>query len=80
MRAVIRRWGNSAALRIPAAVLEMAALSCDQAVEIRAEAGQIVIEPVRSATFRVADLVAPITDENLHEEVDFGAPVGRERL
>ncbi|MGH7067914.1 MAG: AbrB/MazE/SpoVT family DNA-binding domain-containing protein [Acetobacteraceae bacterium] len=80
MRAIIRRWGNSAAVRIPAAILETAALSCDQAVEVRAEAGQIVIAPVRRDDLRLAHLVAQITDENLHQEVDFGAPVGRERL
>lgn len=80
MRAIIRRWGNSAAVRIPAAVLETAALRCDQAVEVRAEAGQIVIEPVRGDAFRLADLLAQIRDENLHEEIDFGPPVGRERL
>ncbi|MGH7107653.1 MAG: AbrB/MazE/SpoVT family DNA-binding domain-containing protein [Acetobacteraceae bacterium] len=75
----MRRWGNGAAVRIPAAVLETVSLRCDQAVELRAEAGQIVIEPVRR-DFRLADLVAQITDENLHGEVDFDVPVGRERL
>lgn len=80
MRAVIRRWGNSAAVRIPAAILETAALRCDQAVEVRAEAGQIVIEPLRPHAFRLADLLAQMRSETLHEEVDFGPPVGRERL
>ena len=47
MRGTVKKWGNSAAVRIPAAVLEAARVSVDELVDVREEAGRIVIEPVR---------------------------------
>ena len=78
MKVVVKKWGNSASVRIPAAVMAAAALSLDQAVDVREEAGRIVIEPIREETFDLDDLVAGITDENRHDPVDTGHPVGRE--
>lgn len=78
MRATVKRWGNSASVRIPAAVMEAARLHLDQPVDVREEAGRIVIEPIQEPTYDLATLVAGITDENRHESVDMGPPVGRE--
>jgi antitoxin MazE len=80
MRAVVKKWGNSAAVRVPAAVMAEARLRLDQPVEIRAEDGRVVIEGVGDPEYRLEDLVAQITPENRHQESDFGPPVGRERL
>ena len=35
MRAVVKKWGNSASVRIPASVMVAAGLRLDQAVEVR---------------------------------------------
>jgi antitoxin MazE len=78
MKVVVKKWGNSASVRIPASVMVAASLSLDQAVDVREEAGRIIIEPIRQDVFDIADLVAGITDDNRHEATDFGAPVGRE--
>jgi antitoxin MazE len=78
MKVTVKKWGNSASVRIPASVMAAAALSLDQAVDVREEAGRIVIEPIRDETFNIDDLVAGITDENRHEEVETGTPRGRE--
>jgi antitoxin MazE len=78
MHAVVKKWGNSAALRIPASVMAAARVSLDQAVDIREEAGRIIIEPVRPNHHDLASLLAAITDDNRHEGVEFGAPRGRE--
>ena len=51
MRIVVRKWGNSAAVRIPASVMAEASLELDQAVDVRQEGGRIVIEPVRNADY-----------------------------
>ena len=80
MRAVVKKWGNSASVRIPASVMAAAGLHLDQAVEVREENGRIVIEPIRREEDDLADLLAGITPENIHDEVDFGAPVGNEAL
>ena len=80
MRAVVKKWGNSASVRIPASVMAAAGLRLDQAVEVREDKGRVVIEPIAPEEYDLADLLAGITPENIHDEVDFGAPVGNEAL
>jgi antitoxin MazE len=78
MRAVVKKWGNSASVRIPVAVLQAAHLDLDEPVDVREESGRIVIEPMRRKEYDLAELVKGITRENLHVEVAFGGPVGKE--
>jgi antitoxin MazE len=80
MRTVVRKWGNSASVRIPAAVMQAAHLDLDEAVDVREESGRIVIEPAQRKEYDLAELVKQITVENLHDEADFGRPVGKEAL
>ena len=78
MSALVKRWGNSAAVRIPARVLADAGLDIDQPVDIREERGRIIIEPIRTLAFTLEDLVRHIRPDNLHAPLDMGGPVGRE--
>jgi antitoxin MazE len=80
MEAVIRKWGNSPALRINATVMKIAAFDIEQRVTIKATKGRIVIEPADKLEFKLEDLVAGITRANVHDEVVFGGPVGKEAL
>ena len=80
MRAMIKKWGNSASVRIPAAIMEAAKLSLDETVDVREEGGRIVIEPVRQGEYDLDALLAGITPENLHAELSFGSAVGKEAL
>jgi antitoxin MazE len=77
MHVIIKKWGNSASVRLPASVMKSLDLQLDQTVDVRDEGGRIVIEPVRDAV-DLADLLAGITPENLHGEADFGPAVGKE--
>ncbi len=78
MEGVVKKWGNSAAVRIPASVLAAARLELDQSVDVREERGRIVIEPKHKKEFKLAELVSGITADNMHAAVDTGAPIGRE--
>ena len=78
MKVTVKKWGNSAAVRIPASVLAAARLHPDEVVEVREEKGRIVIEPVRQKTYRLEDLLKGINSKNQHELIDFGRPVGKE--
>jgi antitoxin MazE len=80
MRAVVKKWGNSASVRIPAGLLQAARLELDAVVEVREEGGRIVIEPIRPTEFDIDQLLAGITPKNLHAEVDFGIPLRKELL
>ncbi len=78
MRVIVKKWGNSASVRIPASVMAAAHLSLDQSVEVREEEGRIIIEPVQPDRYDLASLVDAITDDNRHEATEFGAPRGGE--
>ena len=74
----VQKWGNSIALRIPRAFAEEMQIAADSAVEISIEEGRLVITPVGHATYALEELVAGITPDNRHDEIDWGAPVGKE--
>jgi antitoxin MazE len=78
MKTTVKKWGNSAAVRIPASVMDAMHLQLDQVVEVREEKGRIVIEPVRQRKYALDDLLKGITSKNLHEPVDFVSPEGKE--
>lgn len=78
METTIRKWGNSLAVRLPAAVLREAAFGVEQRVNISVSQGRIVIEPSDRVTYDLDALVDGISARNRHEEADFGAPVGKE--
>jgi antitoxin MazE len=78
VRATVRKWGNSAAVRIPASVMQATRLDLDEAVDVREESGRIVIEPVRKKTYDLDELLRAITSKNQHDPVDFGPALGKE--
>jgi len=78
MKAAVKKWGNSASVRIPAALLDAARLRVDDSVDIREEGGRIVIEPLNRKEYDLTALVKKINRRNLHQEIDFGEPVGNE--
>jgi len=80
VRVIVKKWGNSASVRIPAGIMEAARLRLNDPIDIREEGGRIVIEPIRTNECDLAQLLAGITAENLHTEVDFGVPEGKELL
>ena len=80
METVIRKWGNSPAVRLPSAVMKSAAFDLEQAVILTATRGRIVIEPATQAEYTLENLLAGVTADNVHGEVDFRGPVGKEAL
>ena len=78
MKTVVKKWGNSAAIRIPSAVIQAMQLDLDELVDVREEAGRIVIEPVRQKSYDLNVLLKGITAKNLHQATEFGRPLGKE--
>jgi len=74
----MKKWGNSAAVRIPAHVMHAARLNLGEELNVREEAGRIVVEPVRQKTIDLGALLKGITSKNQHEAVDFGPAMGKE--
>ena len=80
MQTVIKKWGNSPALRLNTAVMKSAQLNIDQLVSVKVQKGRIVIEPIAKQEYPLDELLSGITAKNLHVEADFGGPVGKELL
>jgi antitoxin MazE len=68
MKEIIKKWGNSPALRLPNSVMELAQLRLGQAVNINVLNGKIVIESIASKQTRLDELLAGITPDNIHVE------------
>ena len=66
----IRKWGNSAAVRLPTATLAKAGLALDSTVEIRASDGKVVVSAVTPAEYTLDELLdaCPPTKMGLSDE------------
>ncbi|HWM90121.1 MAG TPA: AbrB/MazE/SpoVT family DNA-binding domain-containing protein [Thermoanaerobaculia bacterium] len=78
MQSKIQRWGNSLAVRIPKAFALDVGLEEDAAVELSVSDGDLIISPIEPRSFTLSQLLAQITDDNLHQEVETGPAVGNE--
>ncbi len=78
MRCTIKKWGNSAAVRIPSSLMKSVEIDIDQMVDLHGEDGRIVIEPIRFGEYNLQELLSRITPDNLPDAVDTGLPVGKE--
>jgi antitoxin MazE len=77
MQVEVVKWGNSSAVRLPAAALKEVQIALGDRLELRTEDRKIVLEPAQRE-YRLHDLLAGITKKNRHAAVDLGAPMGRE--
>jgi antitoxin MazE len=78
MKVRIKKWGNSASIRVPSALMDAADLSIDQEVDLREENGFLVVDPLRIPHYDLDDLLADITEDDLHPETSTGHAVGNE--
>lgn len=76
VRTQVVRWGKGLAVRIPAEVAAQAGLTAGAGVDVTVAGGSVVIR--RVPAFALEELLAGITDENLHGEISTGAAVGAE--
>ena len=73
----IQKWGNSLAVRIPSNVADEIKLAQGSDVELRIENQELKIVPAKKKP-TLEELMAQITPENRHGEVDWGEPEGAE--
>ena len=78
METRIEKCGDSLAIRIPKSVAERCNLAVDQLVTITVIGRDLNISTIGKPPATLDELLAGITEDNLHEEVDFGALLGRE--
>jgi antitoxin MazE len=75
----VQKWGNSLGIRIPGAFAEQLQIKDGSEVDILLLDKEIIVRPTRTAP-KLEQLLAQITPENRHKEIDFGAVEGNELL
>ena len=81
MLAKALRWGNSLACRIPRNIARDCGIEENTPVEISVKDHEIIIRPIaKEPAYSLEALMAQVTVENMHAEVERDAPVGRELL
>jgi antitoxin MazE len=74
MQSQIKRWGNSAAVRLSSKIMAQAKLHVSSPVTIDVKGGKIVIEPAENATRKVnlpfseADLLKGLDAHGVHAD------------
>ena len=78
MNVKVAKWGNSLGIRIPKQIADDVQLTEGDEIEITAAGSQIVIKPLKPK-YTLDWLLEGMSEENLHDEVDWGKPVGKEK-
>ena len=78
MRTKVVIWGNSLGLRIPKSFAEEVQVSEGSVVDLSLQDGYLIVRVAPQTTVGLVDLLAGITDENLHGEINTGDAVGGE--
>ncbi|MEC5425864.1 AbrB/MazE/SpoVT family DNA-binding domain-containing protein [Virgibacillus sp. C22-A2] len=73
----IQKWGNSLAVRIPSNIADEIKITQGSDVELRIENQELKIVPAKKKP-TLEELMAKITPENRHGEIDWGKPEGDE--
>jgi len=78
MRVQVQKWGHSLALRIPRSFAVESRIEQGSVVELSLVDGKLVVIPVSKAVYSLDELLAGVTRQNIHGEVDTGAAAGKE--
>lgn len=76
--AMVQKWGNSLAIRIPQALAGQLNIEAGSSVELELREGEIVVRPNQPPQVKLTDLLKNCKPSQLHGETDFGPDVGRE--
>ena len=78
METRVQNWGNSLALRIPKALASQIGLESGSPVRLSLRRKELVVVPVPRPRLTLDDLLAQVTEDNLHADVDTGPAAGGE--
>lgn len=78
MQIRILQSGDDVTLVIPRVVADAAYLEPGGVVEASVRDGRLVVAPTSRPKYTLEELLAQVTDENRHDEISTGSPVGEE--
>ncbi len=80
MTTKIQKWGNSLALRIPKSFAETTQIKEGSEIKLSLEKNKIIITKKEKSKFTLKELLLRINEDNIHNEISFGSPEGKELL
>ena len=78
MHVRVQKWGNSLAVRIPKPLAEDAKVEEGTVLNLAVSEGKVIATPVKKNKQSLKQMLAKVSRQNLHAEVESGAPDGRE--
>lgn len=78
MRIQVQKWGNSLAIRIPKSLALDTKIEDGSFVNLSLVRGKLVAAPIQSQEYSLEQLLAGISDDNIHKEIDAGKAMGKE--
>ncbi len=75
MQPRVQKWGNSLGIRIPLSLARQTGLREGTPVDLQAEEEALII---RRKKYNLEQLLALVSPDNMHDEIDTGPPAGRE--
>ena len=77
MTAIVQKWGNSLAVRLPKAVAEQIEAGEGAELEMKVVENSLVLRTAKRK-YSLSELLDQVTPRNIHAEVDWGKPKGKE--
>ena len=77
MQTVVKKWGNSLALRLPQALAADLHIMEGATVSITVEDQSLIVRPTRKR-YRLSELLAKMEGTKRRKETDWGDPMGEE--
>ena len=74
----IRKWGNSLAVRLPKAFADEMNLGENASILMMLKDGMLIITPDKEPKWKLEELLAGVTQENIHSEWETSRPAGKE--
>jgi antitoxin MazE len=74
----LQKWGNSLAIRIPKTFAKETAIDQGSFLDLSLVDGKLVATPITETEYSLEALLAEVTEENIHTEIDTGEPAGKE--
>ena len=80
MQTTIQKWGNSLAIRIPKSFASETKINNGTKVDLLIKNNQLIIAPIIKEEYTLDAFLSEINDSNIHNEIDFGKPLGKELI
>jgi len=80
MQTTVQKWGNSLAIRIPKSFASETKINNGTEVDLLIKNNQLIISPIEKGQYTLDAFLSEITDSNIHNDVDFGEPIGEELI